>query len=143
MLTLRGHHLFCSLNYSGKGYTDDFIHNFDDFCARVTRGEAVRLTWQPDTICTPMIGQPGCHCHRGTIPVRDFFGFLMASITLGRWLFPPRIITLTGDDVERLRRAFRTYLVRPGCVGCPWFHVCTKTARAGNISSKLFPRHPS
>lgn len=142
MLTIRGHHLLCSLNYSGKGYTPAFITGFDNFCARVTAGELVRLTWAPDSICAPMIGHPTCHCHQWDKPVRDFLGFLMTSLVLRRWCFPPRTITLTPRDVDRLRAAFRLGLTRPGCLVCQWFDTCSQTAKAGNKTSKLHPPQP-
>ncbi len=141
MITLRGHHLLCSLNYSGKGYTPEFISNFDDVCVRITAGEPVQLTWAPDTICQPMIGLPSCHCKAFDIPIRDFFGFLMTSLVLRRWCFPPRKITLGAKDVDRLRSAFRLGVTRPGCMVCQWFSVCTRTAKDGNRTSKLHNSH--
>jgi hypothetical protein len=140
MITLRGHHLLCSLHYSGKGYTPEFIENFDACIAAINDGAPVRLTWGPDRICQPMIGHPNCHCHNLTIPVRDFFGFLMTSIVLRRLCFPPRVMTLDTRAVERLRSAFRIGLIRPGCIGCPWFFTCSRTAKAGNLTSKLKPK---
>jgi uncharacterized protein len=137
VLTLRGHHLLCSLNYSGKGYSPEFITNFDDWCARVTRGEAVRLTWAPDTICQPVVGTAGYHCHNMNIPVRDFLGFLATSWALKKWMFPPRIVQLTAADVGRLRAAFRTGKTRAACLGCQWFSTCSATAAGGNTASKL------
>lgn len=139
MLTLRGHHLLCSLNYSGSGYTEGFIANFNAFCTRATKGEKIRLTWQPDTICQPMLGHASCHCRRPTIPVRDFLGFLATSIVLKKWMFPPRTVTLTPADVAKLRAAFRSGASRAGCLGCEWFGHCSRTAQSGWPKSKLFP----
>jgi len=139
-LTLRGHHLLCSLNYSGNGYTPEFIANFNNLCTRLTAGESVTLTWHPDTICQPMLNHPTCHCRNPTIPPRDFLGFLATSLVLRRWIFPPRTIRLTAGDVTQLRKAFRTGITRAGCLGCEWYSHCTQTAAAGNPKSKLHPK---
>lgn len=139
MLTLRGHHLLCTLNYSGSGYTPAFISNLTSICARLTAGEPARLTWAPDSICQPMLGHPSCHCHQPQIPLRDFLGFLSTSLALRKWCFPPRTITLTAADVARLRNAFATGLTRSGCVGCSWFTHCSRTAQSGWPTSHLHP----
>lgn len=139
-LTLRGHHLLCSISYSGAGYTPEFIANFDALCRRLTAGEPVRLTWAPDTICRPMLGRAECHCHRPHVRARDLLGFLSASLATRRLLWPGRTVRLTRTDVERLRGAFRIGWVRLGCLRCPWFGHCTITARAGYTDSRLHPR---
>lgn len=140
MLTLRGHHLLCVLNYSGSGYTEEFIKNFDDACARMTAGEEVLLTWKPDTLCQPMLGRPECHCHKGRIHLRDFLGFLVASVALRTWMWPGRRIVMTKEKVERLRRCFHSRLMRLGCTGCEWFDHCTRNADGGYAKSKLHLR---
>jgi hypothetical protein len=139
-ITLRGHHLLCFLNYSGNGYTPQFVANFNELCARLSAGEPARLTWQPDSICHPMLGHPSCHCHQPRIRVRDFLGFLSTSLTLRRWCFPPRILTFSAADVQRLRGAFRLGATRAACVGCEWFGHCSQTAKSGWPQSKLRPR---
>ncbi len=139
MITFRGHHLLCSLNYSGSGYTDEFIMNFDEICVRLTKGEPIKLSWKPDSICKGWLNHPDCHCHRVSIIIRDVFGFLSTSIALRRWCFPPRTITLTSRDVERLRKAFALNLTRAACVGCSWFNHCSRTAARGWPESKLMP----
>jgi uncharacterized protein len=139
-LTLRGHHLLCSISYSGAGYSPEFIANFDDLCARLTAGEEVRLTFAPDTICKPMLGSADCHCHRPHILLRDLLGFLSASLATGRLLWPGRTVRFTKADVARLRGSFRAGWVRAGCIRCPWFDHCTRTAREGYRESKLHPK---
>lgn len=140
MLTLRGHHLLCVLNYSGSGYTEEFIQTFDEACARMTAGEEVLLTWKPDTLCQPMLDHPESHCREPRIHLRDFFGFLNASILLRTWLWPGRRVVLTKEKVERLRRGFHSRWVRTGCTGCEWFDHCTKNAKDGYLKSKLHLR---
>lgn len=138
MLTLRGHHLLCVLNYSGSGYTEEFIRNFDDACARMTAGEEVLLTWKPDTLCQPMLDHPQSHCHKKRIHLRDFFGFLSASLALRRLLWPGRRVVLTAEMVARLRQRFHSGgSMRIGCLGCEWFHHCTQNAKGGYARSKL------
>jgi hypothetical protein len=138
MITLRGHHLLCTLNYSGSGYTPAFVRNLDDVVARMGRGEKVRLTWRPDTICQPVLGRKDCHCRNAGIPVRDLLGFLFTSLALGMWMFPPRVVTFTPAMAARLRRGFRLGWTRAACAGCPWFGHCGATAKAGWPESRLF-----
>lgn len=137
MITLRGHHLLCALNYSGSGYTPEFISNFDDICARMTAGEEVKLTWKPDSICQPMLNHPESHCHQPRIHFRDVMGFLSASLALRMWLWPGRTVVLTADKVAKLRQCFHSKIMRLGCIGCEWFSHCTKNAQGGYAKSKL------
>lgn len=139
LLTLRGHHLLCSVLYSGSGYSPEFVENFDAVCRRISSGERVRLTWRPDTICQPMLGRADCHCHASRIKLRDLLGFVSASIATRKLLWPGRSVALTAQDVQRLRAAFRLGVIRSSCVGCEWFQHCTRTSRAGYPRSKLRP----
>ncbi len=139
-ITLRGHHLLCFLNYSSNGYTPVFVQNFDALCARLSAGEAATLTWRPDSICQPMLGEPTCHCHQPRIMWRDLQGFIATSLILRRWCFPPRIIQFTQADIERLRHVFGLGVSRLGCIGCEWFGTCSQTAREGWANSKLKPK---
>jgi hypothetical protein len=137
VLTLRGHHLLCVLNYSGNGYTPAFIANLNQICDRLNAGEAVRLTWRADSVCQPMLQHQSCHCYQASIVWRDFWGFLATSMVLRRWCFPPRSMVLRAEQVARLRGAFRSGAIRTGCLGCEWFGVCSSTAQAGWVKSKL------
>lgn len=141
MIKLRGHHLLCALNYSGSGYTPEFISNFDDICARLTAGEPARLVWGNDNICTPMEIHPEKHCHHFRIHLRDLAGFISASFSLGRLMWPGREVVITKAMVEKMRGSFLRGNIRLGCLGCEWFFHCTKNAKEGYLASKLHLRN--
>jgi hypothetical protein len=141
MIRLRGHHLLCALNYSGSGYTPEFISNFDEVCAALSAGVPALLVWGDDSICGPMENHPEKHCHHLRIHLRDFLGFVSTSLSLRRLMWPGMEVVITKDMVERMRHSFQGGKIRMGCIGCEWFSHCTKNAANGYLSSKLHSRN--
>jgi hypothetical protein len=57
-VSLRPHHVLCSIGYEGHGYDDPFTANMTRIVARGFRGPegrnvAIRITFGADTLCAP------------------------------------------------------------------------------------------
>ena len=73
-LALRAHHLLCMLTYAGRGYSPDFVRNFDHITARLAAGAPITLVHGPDAICAPLCCGPdgnNAHCHQASAQARD------------------------------------------------------------------------
>ncbi|MBO6860924.1 MAG: DUF1284 domain-containing protein, partial [Roseibium sp.] len=70
-VSIRPHHLLCMLTYLGKGYTPAFVENYSTIVQRLNEGEPIELVEGPDTLCQPMLDEPGCHCRNESVRNRD------------------------------------------------------------------------
>jgi|GEM_PF-167289 len=136
-VSLRPHHLLCMLTYLGKGYTADFISNYNQIVKRLNKGEPIRLVGGPDDICQPMLQEASCHCHTGNVRERDRLAAAEIGKVLGCSLETGSGLRLTGGQLAVLRRAFLEGSIRSGCAGCEWQELCTGIARNGFRGCRL------
>lgn len=130
--------MLCILTFVGKGYTPRFVQRMDEVVMRIGEGEPVKLVWGADSICEGWLDCPDCHCHRWWDLVwRDVMGFIATSVVLRRACWPGRTFVLTPKRLRRMRRAFAAKVSRAGCVGCPWFGLCSGVAKDGFRASRL------
>lgn len=128
---LLAHHLLCMLTYSGKGYGDAFVHNFDRLVQRIGAGEAIALLAGPDDVCAPIAGDAQAHCHCASVTERDRLASSDLAPLVGAALAPGVRLTLTAPLLARLRTAFAAGSIRRACGGCPWHAMCTEVAARG------------
>lgn len=136
-IKLRGHHLLCMLTYIGKGYSEDFIDNYDEIARRLSAGEVIKIIRGTDDICLPLLCEAGAHCHARSVLRRDERALVIVSKILGR---PIGIGgTLVPDDalVRKLRAAFAQGEMRKACFGCDWADLCQSVARGGFQEVKI------
>lgn len=126
---LRPHHLLCMLTYLGKGYTPDFVANYDGIIARLNEGEALQIVDGPDDICRPMLQEPGCHCHNDSVRQRDSEAAAEIGRLLARDLSGGDSLRLDAETVTKLRAAFAEDTIRTACSGCEWQELCTRIAK--------------
>lgn len=127
-VSIRPHHLLCMLTYLGRGYTPDFVKNYDEIIARLNEGEAVQLVSGPDDICTPMLDEAGCHCHNDSVRTRDEIAARQIGSLLKTSLETKMALRLTASQVAALRAAFADDSIRAGCEGCEWHDLCSSIA---------------
>lgn len=131
MIHLRPHHLLCLLTYAGKGYSADFVQNYDRIAARLSAGEEIEIVDGPDDICAPLLTEDAPHCHgdsvveRDTLAARDVGALLGLEITLGVRL------VIDAARLTRLRAGFAHGESRLACLGCDWADLCTDVAQGG------------
>lgn len=136
-LRLRAHHLLCMLTYTGKGYGDAFVREFDAVVRRIGAGEAIELIAGPDDVCAPIAGDPAEHCHCASVTRRDHLAAAALAPLLGMPLEPGARLSLTAALLQRLRTAFAQGGIRGACADCPWSAMCTGVAASGYGASLL------
>ncbi|PVB63800.1 DUF1284 domain-containing protein [Labrenzia sp. 011] len=136
-VSLRPHHLLCLLTYLGKGYTANFVRNYDRIVRRLNSGEALRLVSGPDDICRPMLKETTCHCRRSSVVERDRLAVDEISAVLGCKLETGGRLSLSSAQICSLREAFRAGSIRSACAGCEWQELCSDIARTGFRDCRL------
>ena len=137
-LALRAHHLLCMLTYAGRGYSPDFVRNFDHITARLAAGAPITLVHRPDAICAPLCCGPdgnNAHCHQVSAQARD----AQATRELAPWIggLPGTGLTLDAALLARLRAAFASGQIRGACDGCEWTELCSRIAADGFTGVRL------
>ena len=122
---LRGHHLLCILTYKGKGYTPDFVKNFDAVVAAINDGEKIQIVDGSDDICAALRhgAEITCaharECRTTGIRNRD----RMALREISRILQFPLlkhgdILILKKGEIKEMRHKFQHNAIRRACVAC-------------------------
>lgn len=139
-VALRAHHLLCMLTYVGKGYSPEFVDNFDGLTSRLAAGEAVVLVDGPDAICAPLCESEGAcaHCHGTGVRLRDQRAAHELAPLLGTPLGVGSSLRLDVEVLARLRTAYTSGKIRGGCVGCEWVALCTRIASTGYEGVRLY-----
>lgn len=136
-VSLRPHHLLCLLTYLGKGYTVDFVRNYDRIVERLNAGEPLRLVSGPDDICQTMLKEETCHCHNSSVVERDRLAAAEISDLLGCDIETAGSLSLNRKRVRDLREAFQAGAIRSACAGCEWHRLCSAIAREGFKDCRL------
>jgi Uncharacterized conserved protein len=125
---LRPHHLLCLLTYVGKGYTAEFVENYDRIAERLSAGEDILIIDGPDDICEALMGEAEPHCLRDSVRLRDsqaaadLSDFLNGEVSIGLGML------LHTARVDEMRKAFAAGLIRKACQGCEWSTLCNEIA---------------
>lgn len=53
MITFRPHHFFCTLAFQGKGYSPEFVNNFQKLKDDLVDETPIRVVFKADDICSP------------------------------------------------------------------------------------------
>jgi uncharacterized protein len=144
-ISLRGHHLLCMLSYIGKGYTAEFVSNFNEVTEQLNKGASITLVEGPDVICASMHDgngptcQSGEHCLLARTLDRDKTALQAVSIALDTPLEIGSKLTLDQTKMIKLRQLFANGQLRIACTGCEWFDLCTTIANDGFKKVKLMP----
>lgn len=128
---LRPHHLLCLLTYVGKGYTPDFVANYDRIARRLSDGEDVLVVDGPDDICAALLCLPDPHCFRDSVRMRDAQAAADVGDLLGLTVSAGTRIDLHPALLARMRKAFAGEVTRAACHGCEWFDLCSGIADGG------------
>lgn len=62
MLKIRAHHLLCTENFVGEGYSDDFSKNMAKVIGQLKENPKVKLLAELDDICGPCPENLGTRC---------------------------------------------------------------------------------
>lgn len=138
-VALRAHHLLCMLTYVGKGYSAEFVCNFDGLASRLAVGEEVALVEGPDAICAPLCESEGAcaHCHGAGVWARDQRAAQALAPLLGVPVGVGSRLRLDVDLLARLRTAYASGDIRGACAGCAWADLCARIASTGYEGVRL------
>lgn len=145
---LRPHHLLCMLTFAGKGYSPDFIANFDRITAQIAAGSQtpggvnVNITFAPDDICAPLLAEASCHCRNASVSERDILAAASLAQLLQQPIEPDTQLALTAATLDRMRRAFQQGTIRRACHGCQWVPLCDEIAASSFIDTHLLASRP-
>jgi hypothetical protein len=129
MLKFRPHHFLCTVGYQGKGYSAEFVKNYDVIAAglRVPNGDAtlIEVVEKTDSICVPCPSKRGDLCEtQAKIDHLDRAHAKILSLKEGD--------TLTwGEAKKRIVENFSEEAFESACAPCSWkaLGIC-KTALA-------------
>ncbi|MEB3329125.1 MAG: DUF1284 domain-containing protein [Candidatus Sericytochromatia bacterium] len=132
-LSLRGHHLLCTLHFQGAGYSTAFVENFKGLMEGVVARKQTRIQVAPlaDDICgaCPSLQADGETCaFQASIMRRD-----SALLDEMGWR-PGDVLDLEEAHTAVLTR--REALMEQVCPGCEWLPRCTANGPHG-IASPL------
>jgi len=146
IIQLRGHHLLCVLPYVGKGYTQEFINNFNSIVEQINHGAEIEITSGPDMICASLRRgfKTTCahsnNCRKTSVRTRDHTALRdVARVLRIKVLKPGDRVRLKERDVRRLRHSFRHGAIRRACMSCEWHKVCSAIAADHYADTLLFP----
>ena len=137
-ICLRPHHLLCMLTFAGKGYSPEFISNFDRIAGLIASGaQSVEIVLAPDDICAPLLGDPTCHCRNASLSERDRFAAEALVDLLHQPIDQNAKVHLTPEILARMRAAFAAGTTRKACNGCQWSPTCDGIARDSFRETRL------
>lgn len=130
-IRLRPHHLLCLLTYVGKGYTPDFVRNYDRIADQLSDGREIEIVSGPDDICAPLLAEQAPHCHEESVTARDARAARDVAKALGAPIEEGDRLSLSPARLAQLREAFAKGETRDACVRCDWHDLCTTVANRG------------
>jgi uncharacterized protein len=137
-IRLRPHHLLCMLTYAGKGYSPEFISNFDRIASLIASGDQnIEIVFTPDDICAPLMTDPACHCQNSSIAERDRLAAQSLSDLLHQPIHQNARIFLSRETLDRMRNAFAAGTIRKSCQGCQWSPICDGIAHDNFRDTRL------
>jgi uncharacterized protein len=136
-IRIRPHHLLCMLTFVGKGYSPEFIANFERIARLIAAGDqAVDIVFAPDDICAPLMSDQSCHCRNASVLERDRLAAEALTGLLQRPVREGAKLQLNSEILDRMREAFEAGTIRKACRGCQWSEFCGDIAK-GNFSQTL------
>ncbi|KPB01358.1 DUF1284 domain-containing protein [Ahrensia marina] len=134
---LRPHHLLCLLTYVGKGYSAEFIANYDRIAARLSDGEDIEIVAGPDDICAPLLDDAEAHCWRDSITIRDKAAAAALTEKLQTSIDAGLRLSLSQSTLNKMRKSFAAGSIRQACTRCEWHDLCTDVAASGYDNAKV------
>lgn len=119
MLNIRAHHLLCTKNFVGQGYSDDFSKNMTRAIKKLEENPKVKLVADLDDICGPCPENLGHKCKNYDLVkyydkrVLDFLNLTQDEI-------------YSWEDIKKLACdiIFSKNRREEICGGCQWNELC-------------------
>lgn len=119
MLKIRAHHLLCTENFVGEGYSDDFSKNMAKVIGQLKNNPKVKLLADLDDICGPCPENLGTKCENDDL-VKSYDRKVLESLNLseGEIYFWADIRKLACDIIFAKNRREEI------CGECQWNELC-------------------
>jgi hypothetical protein len=120
-IKLRPHHLLCAANFIGKGYSDDFVENFETLLTHLKAGETFEVINSADAVCAACPNlQAGICKTQEKVDALDKKHSQVLGVKAGdklTWLETQKLIKSKVVDINNL------------CSGCEWSIICAKNEK--------------
>lgn len=129
---LRPHHLLCTFNFLGSGYSNKFISNFWNVKKKLEKNTKIRIVSHLDDICKACPNTKGNKCKKEKlIQTLDQEHFLALDLK-------KRIMTW-GDAVYKINSIVTKKVFDNICSSCKWkdYKICEK-----NLANKVWKANP-
>lgn len=120
MLKFRPHHFLCTVGYQGKGYSPEFVKNYDRISADLKHSGPVgdtaliEVVEKTDSICAPCPSKRGDLCEtQAKIEQLDSAHAKILSIKEGD-------VLSWGEAKARIAMAFTDDAFESACAPCSW-----------------------
>jgi uncharacterized protein len=128
-IRIRPHHLLCMLTFAGKGYSPEFVANFERIAGLIAAGDqTVEIVLGPDDICAPLLADSNCHCENPRVSERDRLAAEALTDLLKQPVQENTRLYLSPNTLNRMREAFAAGTIRKACQGCQWSPFCDAIA---------------
>src|SRR6185437_8156164 len=128
MLKFRPHHFLCTVGYQGKGYSKEFVENYDRIAADLKESgpagddTVIEVVAKTDSICAPCPSKRGDLCEtQNKIDQLDRAHAKILALQTGE--------RLTWKEAkERIAEHFSDEAFESACGPCSWkpFGICKK-----------------
>lgn len=137
-IRIRPHHLLCMLTFAGKGYSPEFIANFDRIAHLIASGDqTVEIVLGPDDICAPILTGSDCHCENPSVSERDRLAAEALTDLLKQPVRENTRLHFDAATLDRMREAFAAGTIRKACEGCQWSPFCDAIAKDKFVETRL------
>jgi uncharacterized protein len=137
-IRIRPHHLLCMLTFVGKGYSPEFVANFERIARLIaSRDQTIEIVFAPDDICAPLMSDQSCHCRNASVLERDRLAAVALTDLLQRSVLQGAKFQLNSETLDRMRAAFQAGTIRKACRGCQWSEFCDDIAKENFSQTRL------
>lgn len=119
MLKIRAHHLLCTENFVGEGYSDDFSKNMAKVIGQLKENPKVKLLADLDDICGPCPENLGTRCENDDL-VKSYDKKVLEVLNLSEGEI------YSWDDIRKLACdiIFARNRREEICGECQWNELC-------------------
>lgn len=129
-IRIRPHHLLCMLTFAGKGYSPEFVANFERVARLIASGgQTLEIVFGPDDICSAILSESECHCRNATVLERDRLAADALETLLSQPIDEHSRLQLSPKTLDQMRAAFAVGTIRKACHGCQWSPLCDSLAK--------------
>lgn len=119
MLKIRAHHILCTKNFVGEGYSDDFSKNMTRIIKELDKNPKIRLLVDLDDICVPCPENLGHRCKNDEL-VKSYDRKVLEVLNLSQDEI------YSWDDIKKLACdiIFSKNRREEICGECQWNNLC-------------------